>query len=584
MNSIVDADSLLVVDVGSVNTRAILFDVVDERYRFLAVGVAPSTAAAPYWDVSEGVRLAIDQLQTITGRILVGADEHLIMPMQSDSSGVDQFAATLSAGEPLKVVAIGLLEDVSLESARRLASTTYSRVIHSFSLNDRRSIDQRLNMLMQSRPDLIVAAGGVEGGAEQSVLKLLEAVGLAGYLLPPEFRPEVLFAGNSSLKEELTSTLGGLANLHFAPNLHPSLEVEQLDAAQSSMAGLTTLIRSKNIHGVSELNRWAGGGLIPTAAAFGRIVRFQSKQHATRKGALGVDIGASAVTIAAAYDADLSLNVFPQYGLGAGLLESMNQDARREVLRWLPFELSDADLLDYIYNKALHPATLPATIEDMGIEIALARVQIANALKAAAASFPAVLPAPMEGLLPSFEPIIVSGSVAAQAPNLAQSALLMLDGLQPTGITTMVLDQHHLIAALGAAAAVNPTLVVQVLDSNSLLHIGTVISPVARIGSGSPVLKLKITYESGDEAALEVKQGSLEVLPLPPGQMAKLQLQPLHRADVGMGAPGRGGGLRVMGGALGVIIDARGRPLVMPEDISRRRDLIKKWLWTLGGQ
>jgi hypothetical protein len=42
--------------------------------------------------------------------------------------------------------------------------------------------------------------------------------------------------------------------------------------------------------------------------------------------------------------------------------------------------------------------------------------------------------------------------------------------------------------------------------------------------------------------------------------------------------------LKVIGGALGVIIDARGRPLVVPQDISRRQELMKKWLWTLGGQ
>jgi hypothetical protein len=51
-----------------------------------------------------------------------------------------------------------------------------------------------------------------------------------------------------------------------------------------------------------------------------------------------------------------------------------------------------------------------------------------------------------------------------------------------------------------------------------------------------------------------------------------------------MGAPGRGGTLRVSGGALGLIIDARGRPLLFSEDLNRRKDLYRKWLWTLGGQ
>jgi hypothetical protein len=34
---------------------------------------------------------------------------------------------------------------------------------------------------------------------------------------------------------------------------------------------------------------------------------------------------------------------------------------------------------------------------------------------------------------------------------------------------------------------------------------------------------------------------------------------------------------------MGVVIDGRGRPLILPEDPGRRRDSIKKWLWTVGG-
>jgi hypothetical protein len=160
----------------------------------------------------------------------------------------------------------------------------------------------------------------------------------------------------------------------------------------------------------------------------------------------------------------------------------------------------------------------------------------------------------------------------------------LLDGLQPTGVTTLVLDQNHIASALGAAAAVNSVLAVQVLNSNSFLYLGTVISPVGRARPGTPVLRLKMTYESGHETSLEVNQGGFEALPLPYGQTARLQLQPLHRYDIGMGAPGRGGSLRVMGGSLGVIIDARGRPLSLPGDRAKYRELSKIWLQTLGGR
>jgi hypothetical protein len=83
---------------------------------------------------------------------------------------------------------------------------------------------------------------------------------------------------------------------------------------------------------------------------------------------------------------------------------------------------------------------------------------------------------------------------------------------------------------------------------------------------------------------LDIKQGALEVFPLPTGQSARLYLTPLHRADIGFG-PGRtrSEGIPVTGTALGVVIDARGRPLHFMANAVRQHEIIKKWIWTLGG-
>jgi hypothetical protein len=249
----------------------------------------------------------------------------------------------------------------------------------------------------------------------------------------------------------------------------------------------------------------------------------------------------------------------------------------------LPVDIAEDRLREYLVNKSLYPSSLPATQEEMAIEQALARQMMQSAIKSTIKEAQGRAKSAAESLLPWFEPIVATGSVLSQTSNLAHCTLMLLDGLQPTGVTTLVLDQNQIAAALGAAAAINPHMVIQVLDSNSFLHLGTVISPVGNSRTGTPILRVKITYASGHESSIEVKQGSMEVLPLPYGQSARLHLHPLHRYDVGMGAPGRGGGLRVIGGALGVIIDARGRPLVLPENRSVYQELQKKWLWTLGG-
>ncbi len=183
--SLVQGDSLLAVDIGGANTRAVLFDVVEGEYRFLAASSAASTAEAPFKDVSEGARNAIASLQTMTGRIMLDRERRLITPSQPDGSGVDAFVSTISAGPALKTVIVGLLSDVSLESARRLAETTYSRVSDSIGINDHRKPDQQIDRLMRLQPDVVIITGGTDGGASRSIHKMLEPVGLSGYPADP---------------------------------------------------------------------------------------------------------------------------------------------------------------------------------------------------------------------------------------------------------------------------------------------------------------------------------------------------------------------------------------------------------------
>ena len=122
----------------------------------------------------------------------------------------------------------------------------------------------------------------------------------------------------------------------------------------------------------------------------------------------------------------------------------------------------------------------------------------------------------------------------------------------------------------------------QVIESGAFIGLGTVVSVIASANYGDQVLRAKLTYNDGTEARAEVKFGSLELLPLPVGQNARLTLQPLRRADAGLG-PGKGGVVPVTGGALGVVIDARGRPLPLPNDPVRRREIMKRWSYAVGG-
>ncbi|MEP6895357.1 MAG: glutamate mutase L, partial [Chloroflexota bacterium] len=253
--SLIQTESVLAIEVGAAVTRVVLFDVVEGQYRFVASGQAPSTAEAPFKDIGIGVREAIVNLQNVTGNKILAPDGNLISPAQPDSSGVDAVVATISAGPSVKTVIVGLLNDVSLQSARRLAESTYSRVVDSLDLSDQRKPEQQLDSIVRSRPDVVILTGGTDGGASRSILKMLEAVGLACYLMPMEKRPMVLYAGNQKLAGDVQELLGGHAGkLEISSNVRPSLETEDLAPASRELAGLVTKLRQRQIKGVDELN------------------------------------------------------------------------------------------------------------------------------------------------------------------------------------------------------------------------------------------------------------------------------------------------------------------------------------------
>ncbi|MBT3336505.1 MAG: hypothetical protein HN855_00815 [Anaerolineae bacterium] len=583
MASVIESDSVLALDIGSATTRAMLFDVVEGRYRFVAIGQASSSAHAPFNDVAHGVEGAIQKLQEITGRIFLDSDRRLIASVQADGTGIESVSATISAGATLKVVVAGLLADVSLESAENLAESTYAQIVEKISLNDPRKAEEQIDSILKANPDLIIIAGGTDNGASQSLQKIIEIIGLTTYLMPSEKRPVIIFAGNKEMRNEVRELLEPLSSgLYTTSNIRPSVEREDLAHARKELARAVVSIRKKQIPGVDEIDMWSGGHMLPSAFAEGRIIKLLSKLYGAGKAVLSVNLGASATTLNAGFSARLFSKNYPQFGMGASLTELLKYTTAEDIARWLTIDISPQRISNYIYTKALYPNSIPATKDDLQIEQALGREALRIALHEAQEKLPTDVPVLNKDLLPLFEIILAGGSIISNAPTLGQSLLILLDALQPVGISTLILDQNNLLPALGAAAELNSILPVQALETGAFLNLATVIAPICSARYGTNILKASLRRADGSVTVVELKQGGLEVLPLKIGEVADLNLQPFHRANIGHGA-GRKVSMKVGGSAIGIVLDGRGRPLVLTSDDIRRRELNKKWLWTLGG-
>lgn len=581
--SLIDADSLLAIDIGTVNTRAVLFDAVGGAYRFLAMGTSPTTMGAPLYDVSEGVRRAISEVQRITGRTLFDTSDQLAIPSSSDGMGVDMVAAVLSGAKPLRVVAVGLLEDVSLESAKRLALTTYADVVATVSLNDRRKLEKRLDVIMGAQPQVVVIAGGTENGASKSLMQLLDAVGVSAYLMPENMRPAVLFAGNQAVTEEVQSSLDTYVDLQIAPNIRPSLEQMQLEPAAHVLYDLYRDVHAKNSPGLQEVVDWTGGFMRPAATGFGRIVKYFSNFYKSTKGVLGVDIGAGATTIASAFKGELQLSVYSQLGMGGPIQNLLKISPTENIARWLPYTTSPDEIQSYLYQKSIYPASIPATTEELQMEHAIATEIMRVTLRAAQKHFPATAKSARPGLYPWLDPVLVTGSVLSNAPSAGQVLMMLLNGLDTTGITNFVLDHNNLLPVLGVTSEMNPVMTVQVIESDALMKLATVIVPVGSARDGSTVLRVRVQTANGGEQKVEVTQGEIVRIPLRLGQTASVHVQPLQRMDIGMG-PGRSSKIEgVTGSALGIVIDARGRPLQFSLKTPRRVQKLSQWMARLGG-
>jgi hypothetical protein len=577
MSAILEAETLLAIDVGSVNTRASLFDVVDGRYRLVATGRAASTAGPPLFDVSEGVRQALEQVQSVTGRRLVDESEALIMPASGGASGVDVFVASTSAGPRARTLLVGLMPGVSLESARRLAASCYLEVAAELGLLDRRRDEDRLEVIVRTRPDLVLLVGGTDGGATHSVERMASIVGLGLSLVQGPEKPRLVYAGNQRLAAVIGERLGTSAVVTLAPNVRPTLEAEEIGAVRQRLSEVVHDVRSGRISGLEELRQWSGGHFMNTADGFGRVIRYLSHVSTTARrssGSTSVQVRRRSRGFRRIAFVHRS-----QAGARAGILR---KGGAAEIARWLPIQVPEPRVRDYVLNKSLHPGAIPVQMDELHMEYALAREALRLALASARLDWPAGRDLRGGAPLPPMEPIVASGGVLSRAPRPGYAALAILDALQPVGVVTLILDPHGLTPALGVAGGVLPLATVQALDSGSFVSLGTAVAPVGHGRPGRPVVRLRLDREGGESSEGVLRYGQLAVLPLRQGEFGKLTLRPERGFDVGFGGAGKAGAVRVSGGAVGLILDARGRPLELTRDGGRWRDLVQKWLWDIG--
>lgn len=567
-------ESFVVADCGSTTTTAALFDVTASGYRLIARASTLSTAGSPHFDVGKGVRQAIGRITEITGRELLNERGILIRPARTAGKGVDHFAGVVSAAPPLSTLLVGLDDQVSLASARRALGSSYVREIDSFSPADPRSELAQIFALLQKQPDLVFLVGGTDGGAEHRLMDLVETVSLGVDLMSPAKRLRVLFAGNVNLREQVRHAIGKNVEVHVADNIRPSLEKEQLDSAGEMLRLLYDRVKIGGLPGIQGIREWGNYPLIPTANAFATITRYFAALQ--KVPVLGIDLGGGSSSAIIATPDQAQLTVRSDLGMGKPIDNLLAEAGPQAIANWLPTHVERAEIRNYVANKTLYPHTVPMTGVELQIEQAIAREVVRHTLDKAADTW-----IQSGEKMPAFRLILVRGGVFANTSRPGQSVLMLLDAIQPAGLFSIVLDQYGVLPALGALATNDPLAVVQALEGGVLTSLGWVVAPSGSGKLGNKAVTISMESNQIRRLEVDVPFGSIEVLPLPHGQSAEVTLQPAKRFDIGFG-PGQGKKLNLRGGAVGIVIDARGRPLEIKREGVTRHDLLRQWLWDVG--
>ncbi|MCC6443346.1 MAG: glutamate mutase L [Armatimonadetes bacterium] len=579
--------SILATDCGSTTTKAILIEKRGEEYRLLVRGEAPTTVEAPFDDVTVGVLNAVREVEELSGKTLL-RDGRLIVPAESESAGADLYLSTSSAGGGLQMTVAGVVKAMSAESAERAALGAGAIIIDVIAVDDGRKEYQKVERIRNLRPDMLLVSGGTDGGTVSHLVDIAEM------LLSADPRPRlgiglkipVIYAGNREAAEAVRQVIGDKVDLKVVDNLRPRLESENLGPAREAIHELFLQHVMQQAPGYSKLSAWTSAGIMSTPNAVGKIIQTIAEQMGID--VLAVDIGGATTDVFSVFHDTFTRTVSANLGMSYSICNVLTEAKIENIRRWLPFPSDEADLRNRLRNKMIRPTTIPQTLEDLLIEQAVAREALRLAFehhKSLARGLKGVQQQRTIGdaldqkttgetlvQMMELDMIVGSGGVLSHAPRREQAALMMLDAYQPEGVTLLAVDSIFMMPQLGILSTVHPQAATQVFERDCLIKLGTAIAPAGSAREGEIACALDWNGQKHD-----IPFGTLQVFPLGAGEKAEIAVMPSRGLDVGAGK-GKPLMAEAEGGVVGLIVDARGRPLALPADDARRMALLRAWL------
>jgi uncharacterized protein (TIGR01319 family) len=228
----------LLVDFGSTYTKVLAVDLDEEI--ILGRAQSPTTIAT---DVTIGLNKALAELAETCG---------------VEPAAVRGRYASSSAAGGLKMAAIGLVPELTLEAARRACLGAGAKLVCGYGFEIDREIVEALET---ARCDIILLCGGTDGGDKKTIIHN------AGMLARSTVDCPILVAGNRVVADAVRETLEKHGKKVFrASNVLPRLDTVEVEPAQELIREIFIAHITK-AKGLDKAADFIGGPIIPTPKA-----------------------------------------------------------------------------------------------------------------------------------------------------------------------------------------------------------------------------------------------------------------------------------------------------------------------------
>lgn len=541
--------SAVIVSLGRTNSRVVVADRVEGEPRLLAS--VQACGRRPF--------AALEEAERRLGRRLL-EDGKPIRSRRPTGDGAD---AWVVVGGPatapnLALVAVDGMHPM-VEVAVRAAQASVVR-LHRIDADASSSPTALAHALASVQPAFLLLAGTDDLARWETVLAGIATV------LSDELRPELgIVVASERVQERVAEVLGDrLELMGVDPGAFVPAEVIRAVVAE---------FRARAVAAVrDDVGPELDEHVVDRLTALERAAAFLVRRAEQRL--LSIDTEMGLVTLWARPDGMVPL--FQAYGDGALEVGALGEVDVEAIGRWIPWAMSEEEIVDSLADRALHEASI---VPDPRQQVILAAVQ--RALLARSRALVESAPWSTDVTLVTLGP-----SFAALPPVLA--TLSVLDGLQPVpanGLLSIALDESDLLAASGALAEVQSGFAAALLERDALLPLAHVVVLTGDGIDGAVAVRGEL-WVGETVRRFFVPWGSLHVLSIPFGKTVELTLEP--EAGIRIGTLDPGVALRFTGAAalgwtrLGIVIDARGRPIPLSDDPGMRTRRLRSWLADLG--